>query len=290
MRSRATRGMSNSAVTPRVCSVLMVAAWNGMGSRLASENSSDPSSAWRWNRPSRPIAIPALSASTRTLVPGNACDSLPMTLRPICTSTAAQKRSKSCARAAASARSGKSACAAIASASSWTSAPKASEIVLAQRAGAARKLDAHPQSQVAAVGADWTPECARFVVAFPMHTVDQALVQEGLRMPNQLRAGDRPCAIELDDVVHGRIEIRHPRALQRPRLAELAAAMARPTTSVWSIARSMCADAAGVSRARPVSAAARQRYPASHPPARDHAAERTRLRSFASTPLSCQRL
>ena len=77
--ARATRGTSSSAVTPRVCSVFSVSAWNGIGSRLASEKSSVPSSAWRWKRPSRPSVSPALSASARTLLPGKACDSLPMT-------------------------------------------------------------------------------------------------------------------------------------------------------------------------------------------------------------------
>ncbi len=115
-----TRGTSNNAVTPRVCRVFTVSAWNGIGSRFASANSSMPSLPKRWNRPSFPTTSPALSASARIFVPGNVWLSLPITLNPISTSTSAQNRSSARARARAPARSGRSAFAPSARATSCT--------------------------------------------------------------------------------------------------------------------------------------------------------------------------
>ena len=82
------------------------------------------------------------------------------------------------------------------------------QVLVAERTGTVGELNADPDPRVAGLGADRTPERPRFVVALPVHRPDQSFIEERLGMPGEVGAGDRPCAIQLHDVVDARIEAR----------------------------------------------------------------------------------
>jgi hypothetical protein len=92
-------------------------------------------------------------------------------------------------------------------------ARKRRQIPLAHRAGAVGELEANPNAAVPSRGIDGIPLAVRLVAPFPPHRLGKRIVDQAARVIRQVRRRSRPRAVELDDEIDGRVELR--RGLRR---------------------------------------------------------------------------